>query len=143
MARSEAIWLDSDVILDWLANRQPWEAAATEVVERSVLGHWDLWFSPLTLANVHYLYRKQAGGAKALTAIQTMVRIGKVARMDAAHVIRAISSGRSDFEDEMQMASAVDVAGLSAIITRNLSDYAQSPVPAMTAASWLQVHPAP
>ena len=142
MARSEAVWLDSDVILDWLANRQPWEAAATEIVERSVLGHWDLWFSPLTLANVHYLYRKQAGGEKARAAIQALVRIGKVATMDAAHVMLAISSGRSDFEDEMQMASAADVPNLRAIITRNLPDYAQSPVPTMTAASWLQAHPA-
>lgn len=42
MALSEALWLDSDVILDWLANRRPWDAAATEIVERAVLGYWYL-----------------------------------------------------------------------------------------------------
>jgi hypothetical protein len=44
MARSESLWLDSDIILDWLANRQPWDAAATELIERSVRGEWTLWF---------------------------------------------------------------------------------------------------
>lgn len=78
-----------------------------------------------------------------MAAIQSLVRIGKVATMDATHVVQALSSGRSDFEDEVQIASAAGVPGLSAIITRNLSDYAQSPVPAMTAISWLHAHSAP
>jgi predicted nucleic acid-binding protein len=141
MARSELLWLDSDVLLDWLANRQPWDTAARELMRRGANGDWALWFSPLTLANVHYVYRKQAGAAKAIAAISALVQIGNVAAMDATHVKQAISSGHSDFEDEMQIASASNVPDLSAIITRNLSDYAHSTVPAMTAAFWLQQHP--
>ena len=54
MARSDAIWLDSDVILDWLTEREPWSASITELVKRAVAGEWTLWVSPLIIANVHF-----------------------------------------------------------------------------------------
>ena len=41
----------------------------------------------------------------------------------------------------MQIACASAVSGLTAIITRNLTDYANSPVLAMTAQTWLEQHP--
>jgi predicted nucleic acid-binding protein len=141
MDRSELLWLDSDVLLDWLANRKPWDAAATEIIERAILGDWALCFSPLTLANVHYIYRKHSGNAGSLSAIATLVKIGSIATMDSSHVRQALASGHSDFEDELQIASASALSGLTAIITRNLTDYSHSPVPAMTAQDWLLQHP--
>jgi predicted nucleic acid-binding protein len=141
MARSELLWLDSDVILDWLANRKPWDAAATEIIERAILGEWAICYSPLTLANVHYIYRKHSDNAASLSAIATLARIGSVATMDSGHVRQALAGGHSDFEDELQIASASSLPGLTAIITRNLTDYSHAPVPAMTAQDWLLQHP--
>ena len=142
MARSDSLWLDSDIILDWLAARQPWDEAATETIERAILGEWVLWFSPLTLANVHYIYRKHAGAAQAGVAIKTLANAGTIATMDSSHVMQAIASSHNDFEDEIQIACASAVTGLTAIITRNLPDYSHSPVPVMTAQAWLEQHPA-
>lgn len=62
--------------------------------------------------------------------------------MDSGHVTQALASGHSDFEDEMQIASASSLPGLSSVITRNIPDYAHSSIPAMTAQSWLEQHPA-
>jgi predicted nucleic acid-binding protein len=142
MAHSECLWLDSDIILDWLAHRQPWDAAAKELLKRSAQGEWDICFSPLTLANVHYVYRKQAGAAKALMAIRNLVKLGMEISMEANHVQQALATGPRDFEDELQIACASQIAGLSAIITRNLPDYQHAPVPILTAEAWLAQHPA-
>ncbi len=38
MARFEMLWLVSDIILDWPANRQSWDAAAAEPLSRGVRG---------------------------------------------------------------------------------------------------------
>lgn len=92
MARSDSLWLDSDIILDWLAARQPWDAAATEIIERAVLGEWVLWISPLTLANVHHIYRKHAGATNAMAAIQTLTSMALIATMDSSHVRQAIGA---------------------------------------------------
>jgi hypothetical protein len=140
-AHSESLWLDCDAVLDWLSRRQPWAASIHELVRRSATGDWCLWVSPLTLSNVHYIYRKQEGTAKALAAIRKMVHLVNIAGMDASPVQAALASGRTDFEDELQIASARSLPNLSAIITRNLADYAHSEVPAVTAQDWLLRHP--
>ena len=141
MARFDSLWLDSDVVLDWLAQRQPWAPAITKLMERGVAGEWILWVSPVILANAHYLYRKQEGSAKALDAIRRLTIIAEVASLDAAHVRQALATGHRDFEDELQIACASQVPGLSAIITRNLRDYQHAPVPILTAEEWLAQHP--
>lgn len=141
MARSETLWLDSDIILDWLAQRQPWDAAAKELLQRSALGEWDICFSPLTLANVHYVYRKQAGTAKTLVVLRNLVSMGSVIGMHGTHVQQALATGHRDFEDELQIACAAQVPGISAIITRNHRDYLHAPVPVLTAEVWLSQHP--
>lgn len=143
MAYSELLWLDSDILLDWLCARQPWEPAATELIERAASGEWGLVYSPLTLANIFYIYRKQAGTEKALATLRTLSRLGTIADLTEAHVRNALAGGQSDFEDELQIACAGNVPGLTAIITRNLTDYAHSPVPAMSASDWLAGHPLP
>ena len=137
MARSNLLWLDSDILLDWLCARQPWDYAATELIERAVSGEWRLVYSPLTLANIFYIYRKQAGTEKALATIDTLSRLGTIADLTAAHVRKALAGRQPDFEDELQIACAGGIPGVTAIITRNINDYAHSPVPAMSASDWL------
>ena len=143
MADSNLLWLDSDILLDWLGGRQPWDAAATELVERAIAGEWRLLYSPLTLANIFYIYRRQAGTEKALATLGTLSRLGTIADLTALHVRKALTSAHPDFEDALQIACAGSVPGLTAIITRNVKDYAHSPVPAMSASDWLAGHPLP
>ncbi len=69
--------------------------------------------------------------------------VGTIADLTAAHVRKALAGKQPDFEDELQIACAGSVPGLTAIITRNLSEYAHSPVPAMSASDWMASHPLP
>ncbi|HEX2750429.1 MAG TPA: PIN domain-containing protein [Verrucomicrobiales bacterium] len=143
MAHSDLLWLDSDILLDWLCARQPWDRAATELIERAVSSEWRLVYSPLTLANIFYIYRKLAGTEKALATLGTLSRLGMIADLTAAHVYKALAGKHPDFEDELQIACAGGVPGLTAIVTRNVNDYTHSPVPAMSASDWLASHPLP
>lgn len=94
------------------------------------------------LGSRHSLWRTFTTSATAIAAIQTLTNTGTIATMDSSHVMQALASGHSDFEDEIQIACGSAVTGLTAIITRNLSDYSNSPVPAVTAQAWLEQHPA-
>lgn len=141
MASSDLLWLDSDILLDWMCARSPWDAAATELIERAINGEWRLIYSPLTLANIFYIYRKLADTQKALRALVTLSHTGMIADMTGLQAHTALASGRQDFEDELQIACAESVPGLTSIITRNLTDYAHCRVSVMTAADWLATHP--
>ncbi len=98
MAPSEAVWLDSDVFLDWLCKRQPWNTHATELLSRAVDGHWLVFTSALSLANVFYIHRKQEGSQAALEGIKSLMLFVRVAPMEESHVFQALSTGYSDFE---------------------------------------------
>lgn len=142
MVRSEGLWLDSDVLLDWLCDRQPWNVHAETLLSRAIDGNWQVFTSPLALANVFYIHRKHAGSAAALNALKLLTEFIQIATLDGAHVRKALATDHPDFEDQLQIACAAGVPELSAIITRNLSDYSNASVPAMSAEQWLAArHP--
>lgn len=140
MAPPDILWVDSDILLDWLAKRAPWEEAATGLIKCAARSQCPLWLSPLTLANLFYVLRKQAGTAAALNAVRVLTDIVQIAGMDGSHVLTALKENRPDFEDELQIAAARSAGFLTAIITRNLSDYRHAGLKVMTAGDWLKQH---
>jgi predicted nucleic acid-binding protein len=125
------ILLDCDVLLDVALNRQPFAHRSAEVLRWAESGGEAViaWHS---LSNCAYLLkdngRRFIGG---------LLRIVDVAQVSTAEARRALVLPMSDLEDAMQAASAL-AAGADFIITRNLRDYRQSPVPALTPAAFLE-----
>ncbi len=141
MDRREVLWLDSDVLLDHLASRTPWNGAALELFSRAARNEIGLWVSPLILANVFYVLRKIAGSEAAILEIRAISALLGIAGMGRDEVIRALGTGRLDFEDELQIATASNIEGLSAIITRNARDYAGAGIRVLSAETWLSENP--
>jgi len=141
MSAPEIIWIDSDVLLDHLLRRDPWDEAATELLVRGAAGQIDLRTSALVFANVHYIVRKLVGNPAALRDIRRLAVFIGIAEMGQAEVNRALDSEMPDFEDALQIATAIRVPTLSAVLTRNLGDYALAGIPAMTPRDWLASHP--
>ncbi|GAB4169577.1 MAG: PIN domain-containing protein [Terrimicrobiaceae bacterium] len=119
------ILLDCDVLLDVALDRQPFVELSAEVLlwaetEGDAVVAWH------SLANCAYLLKD--GGREFLKGLLQIVDVAPVATADAE---RALALPMSDLEDALQAASALS-AGASFIITRNLLDYALSPVPAIS-----------
>ena len=55
----------------------------------------------------------------------------EVARTDTADMRYAVSLPMADFEDALQVAAA-SACGARSIVTRNVRDFARSPIPAVT-----------
>ena len=60
-----------------------------------------------------------------------LLRIVSVAQTGTEDILYAASLPMRDFEDAMQVAAA-RACGARQIVTRNLRDYARSPIPAIT-----------
>jgi len=125
------ICFDTNVVLDVLLRREPFakdSAAVLSMVESTL--HTGL-LCATTLSNLHYLAKRPLGEARARQAMADCLQL-----MDLAHVSRpvldaAVKAPMSDFEDAV-LAHAAHHAGAHAIITRNLRDFAHSPVRAYT-----------
>lgn len=125
-------FLDSDVILDFLLNRDPFNFSADEIFEKAVNNEIQIYFSSLTVANIHYLLRKQYGNEGALDKITELVSFCKILPVSEKEIFSAMKSGFSDFEDAIQHFTAIQNPEIKGIITRNLADYRKSKIPIFT-----------
>jgi len=130
------VLLDTDVVLDILADRQPF------VVEASVLwlaheqGQLETYISPITPVNAFYILRRQVGTSQARQLVADMLRILKVCLLDQAVIQAAEALPMTDFEDAVQAATAI-AAGLDVLVTRNTRDYRGAPLTILTPAEAL------
>ena len=130
------VLLDTDVVLDVLANRQPF------VVEASVLwlaheqGRIEAFISPITPVNVFYILRKQIGTSQARQLVGDLLAKIPVCLIDQAVIQTAHALPMADFEDAVQAAAAAATA-LDVLITRNVKDYSAAPLTILTPAEAL------
>lgn len=127
--------IDSDILLDVALARQPHVKASAEVLRWAESGGNAAvaWHS---LTNCAYLLK--SSGRDFLERLLEIVTVASVGDADAR---RAIGLPMHDIEDAFQSASAL-AWGADFIMTRNLTDYRNSPVPALTPTAFLnKFHP--
>jgi PIN domain len=125
------VLLDSDILLDVALAREPHVKASAEVLRWAESGG-DSAVAWHSLTNCAYLLK--ASGRDFLGSLLEIVTVAAVGDADAR---RAIGLPMHDIEDAFQSASAL-AWGADFIITRNLTDYRNSPVPALTPTAFLE-----
>ena len=118
----EPILIDTDVCLDSLAGREPWNSDANRIFHASVEGLANLFISSLTFSNLFYLLGRRHGSKKTVQKLMAMRELVSVSTVDEEIIDLALQSGWSDFEDAVQYFSALD-AGCGLLVTRNIADY--------------------
>ena len=83
------------------------------------------------MSNFCYVVTPSHGGADARDFIVDLTRFVGIAPADAGSVRYAASLPMADFEDALQVAAA-RACGARCVVTRNLADYARSPIPAIS-----------
>jgi len=83
------------------------------------------------------MVRKVAGREKTLEAIQTLCSTLDIAGVGKVNILNAMGLGLSDFEDAVAAQCAKRVKA-EYIVTRDISDYFNSPVPAIEPAAFLE-----
>jgi predicted nucleic acid-binding protein len=124
------VLIDTDVLLDVALAREPHLTASLAVLEWAEKGGEAAvaWHS---LANCSYLLK---GGRGFLKNLLGLVEVAPVGSQDAKV---AMGLPMKDLEDAFQAASALAWKA-DFIVTRNLPDYRQSPVPALSPADFMK-----
>ena len=130
-------FLDSDVILDFILKRAPFNQPAREIFDLAYNDDVKVFFSSLTVSNIHYLLRKQYGNEGAIQKIEELVRFCKILPVGEKEIFSAMKSGFPDFEDAVQHFTALQYPQIEGIITRNTADYRKSQLAVYTPESFL------
>jgi predicted nucleic acid-binding protein len=138
------VLIDTNILLDHLQQRQPHDAPAAHVWKLVEAGNLEGYVSVISLNNIFYIARKQAGNEKALDVVKLVRRIFRLVPLDEQMVDRAIASSAktTDFEDAIQGAAAERV-NAEYVITRNAADFASMGLMCVTAQELLALLPPP
>lgn len=130
------LYLDSDVLLDLLLDREPFSEAITELIEEAVNSDIKLYTSPISITNIHYIISRLENRNKADLQIQKVLKIVCLENVGQSVIDSASQSQFKDFEDSVQNYCAVE-GGHQIIITRNTKDYKESELSILTPKEYL------
>lgn len=122
-------FLDTNVVLDFLARREPFAGAALEIFRAGLEQRATLYVASLSFSTVYYVLRRQTTPQLARSLVADLAQLVTVVAVDAAAVQQALTGPFPDFEDGLQHYAAVSVPAVEAIVTRNFRDFAGSTLP--------------
>jgi predicted nucleic acid-binding protein len=128
--------LDTNVVLDVLLERESFVEDSSAIFAMVEGGALTGLLCATTITTLAYLAGKTVGRPQAAKQIRQLLSLFEVAPVTRAVLDGALASKAADFEDAV-LAEAALQAGAQAIITRNLRDFAHSPVRAHTPVQWL------
>src|SRR2546423_846696 len=121
------VLLDLNVILDLFLVRQPWCDEAAAIWDANTLRQIEASLSSASFPTLFYLVRKQGGRSLAQRAVTDCLNSLTVVPVDVSSLRLAAIGPGGDFEDNLQVASAVE-AKLDAIVTRDPRGFAGAPI---------------
>jgi predicted nucleic-acid-binding protein len=124
------VLFDSDVLLDILAQRQPFVIASAQALNTVMKKQVQGFVSGHAVTNIFYILRRQIGSEAARKLIENLLQHIQIASVTNQVIHQALQSPIKDFEDAVTSAAAMS-AGLEIIVTRNKADFVASLVPAM------------
>lgn len=123
--------LDTDVLLDVLAEREPWYDHSATVLSLAESDNVDGFVAAHSASTLFYLSAKHLGSQRATSTLVELLRILTVAPLDHETVLRGLALGWSDFEDALQMLAGVGVSA-DYLVTRNPGDFKDASLPVVT-----------
>jgi len=125
------VFLDSDVILDYLTGRDPFLYEIKVIIDKGLKKKIKLYTSSLIIANVHYFISKSENSKLAKIKIEKLTSFIKVLNVGELEIKQSIQSKFKDFEDSIQNCCATN-SHMDLIITRNIKDFKLSKLPVLT-----------
>ncbi len=132
------LMLDANILLDVLQNRQPHVRASSLIWKICECGQATGYVSSLSFANLVYVMRKELDPASIEDVYRKLSLLFRWADLSQSDLSRAAALRWNDFEDALQAVMARRL-GADYIVTRNVSDYKNSPIPAITPEELLRI----
>ena len=134
----DKILIDTDVILDFFFDRQPFSENAAKVLSFCESKVIQGFITPVIFSNVYYLLRQTAKHEKVIEKLKQLLTITEVLIIDKEVLAQALNSKFKDFEDAIQNYAAVKSGAIDTIITRNIKDYKNSEIGVLTPDEYLK-----
>ena len=133
------VLLDSDVILDFFFDREPFSENAAQILSLCESKEITGYITPVILSNVYYLLRQSATHEKVIDKLKMLVSFTEILVINKESILQALHSEFKDFEDALQNYAAEINDTIECIVTRNTKDYRKSALGVLTPENYLKM----
>jgi len=132
------IFIDSDVVIDFFTDREPFANPASEIFELNEQNKIKLYLSATSINNIYYIVRKYLKHKSTLKVIEELTEMTEIVGTTKKEIVQALRNDFKDFEDSIQYSTALTIEGVEAILTRNVKDYTKSEIAVFTPENYLK-----
>lgn len=130
------LFLDTNIVIDYLARRAEFLPAAN-IMQLGLNGEVELYITPLTIANITYILRKDMTKELLKERLQTLCNFVHVAPQTSVEIQKAFNTQNPDLEDAIQYFSA-ETINADYIITRDPKHFRYAVIPVMNGTEFLE-----
>ena len=112
------VLLDTNIIMDALQERQPFDTLAKNILRKACTGEIECYFTANAATDIFYLYTKARDLQSARSALKYLIKNLGVISVTQEDCLDALSLSIDDFEDALVVVCA-NKAGADYIVTRD------------------------
>ena len=124
--------IDSDVILDFFFDREPFAKYASYVLSELEQRKSQGYVTPVIISNVYYLLRKNSTHNHVIKKLNQLMTLTDILLIDKQVVLNAMNSKFRDYEDALQNYACEHFGKIDLIVTRNIRDFQYSEIGILT-----------
>lgn len=127
-------FLDTNVIIDFLADRNPHAEHAAFLFNMAAQNNISLAISAISYNNIYYILKQNLSHHKTLSILEQLSEWTQTIEVNEEIIRKALHSNFRDFEDAIQYCCAATLNNLSCLVTRNTKDFKAAKLPVLTPA---------
>lgn len=131
------LFLDTNILIDVLARREPFHREAIQLFEQAVLKKARLLTTAISITKAWYMLDKYGDDKTAHKAISGIIEYVRIIPVSHRAATMAAGSEFRDFEDAVQYFAALEAETVEAIITRNVRDFRHSVIRVCSAGDYV------
>ena len=127
------IFLDTNVVIDFLADRKPFSLDAARLFNFCVLGKVKIYISAVSYNNIYYILRQSLSNSETIRLLNELSEMAEIADVTKSVIKKSLKTDFKDFEDAIQYYCALSLNKIDFIVTRDTKDFKKSTLSIMTA----------
>jgi predicted nucleic acid-binding protein len=116
------VFIDTDVIIDFLADRKPFSESAAILFDRIEKKEIEGFTSSQSISNLYCILRRFDSHRNVIQVLGDLLSLIGILPVSQEVIRKALQSGFTDFEDGIQNFCA-ETERMDVIVTRNIRDY--------------------
>lgn len=122
------IFLDTNVVIDFLADRRLFSIDAAQLFDLAVEGKIKIYISAVSYNNIYYILHQSLTSNATIKLLDELASMTEIADVTNEVIRNSLKTDFKDYEDAIQYYCALNVPEIEFIVTRNTKDFKKSTI---------------